>query len=77
MTVVKQTPSNEEFTEILRWRIGVAAGGEAVLCQNVAVKTGEACEEALNEHCDHAVSCSNGPLRIRRHEDVADCLADM
>ena len=31
----------------------------------------------MNEHCDHAVCCANGPLRIRRHEDVADCVADM
>ena len=29
------------------------------------------------EYLDHAMCCSNGPLRIRRHEDIADSLADM
>ena len=31
----------------------------------------------MNEYLDHAVCCSNGPLRIRRHDDIANCLADI
>jgi len=70
---------DEEFTEILKWRLGIPPGdvaGAPLHCRNFAAKTGEVCEEELNQHCDHALNCSHGPLRIRRHEDVADSLAD-
>ena len=68
--------ADEEFTEILRWRLGIPAQPEAALCQNVAA-TGVTCEEVMGPHCDHAMACATGPLRIRRHDDIADCLADI
>jgi len=68
--------ADEEFTEIVRWRLGLAPEAEPTLCQN-AIAKGKVCEETMNEFLDHAMCCSNGPLRIRRHEDIANCLADM
>ena len=67
---------DEEFTEIVCWRLGIAPENEPTLCQNMAAAHDRCCEEVMNKFCDHAMCCSNGPLRIRRHEDVADCLAD-
>ena len=68
---------DEEFTEIVCWRLGIALEAEPTLCQNVAANNESCCDEVINHHCDHAVCCSNGPLRIRRHEDVAECLTDV
>ena len=56
--------ADEEFTEILKWRLGHAPEAEPTLCQNATGK-GKLCEEVMNEFLDHAVCCSNGPLRIR------------
>ena len=58
------------------WRLGLAPEAEATLCQNATAK-GKVCDEVMCEYLDHAMCCSNGPLRIRRHEDIADSLADM
>jgi len=68
---------DEEFTEIVCWRLGIAPQAEPTLCQNVAANNERCCDEVMNKHCDHAMCCSNGPLRIRRHEDVAEYLADV
>ena len=67
--------NDEEFTEILQWRLGCIAPGEQHMCQNVAAKTGEVCGEEMGPYEDHAANCPCGPTRNRRHEDVADCLA--
>ena len=45
-------------------------------CQNVTAD-GVACEAVMNAHCDHAMACSTGPLRIKRHYNLADCLVDI
>ena len=68
--------SDEEFTEIIQWRVGVPPQLEPTLCQNTTA-AGQVCDEVMTQHCDHAMCCRNGPLRIRRHDDVADCLADI
>ena len=67
--------NDEDFTEILQWRLGSATPGEAHRCQNVAARTGEMCGEELRQYEDHAAICPCGPTRNRRHEDLADCLA--
>lgn len=68
--------ADEAFTEIVRWRLGIPAQTHAALCQNVTA-AGVVSEEVMNPHCDSAMACSIGPLRIKRHDDVADCLADI
>ena len=66
--------NDEEMTEILQWRLGIAVVAEQQTCQNVAAKTGERCGEDLGLYEDHAANCPCGPMRNRRHEDIADCL---
>ena len=68
--------ADEEFTEILRWRLGIPAQSHVALCHNVTAD-GRVCEEEMNLHCDHAMACSTGPLRIKRHDNLTDCLADI
>ena len=74
--------ADEEFTEILRWRLGIAHPEfvnetDPILCQNAIASPNGLSGEVMNKYCDHAVCCSNGPLRFRRREDIADCAADM
>ena len=47
------------------------------LCQNFSAATGDTCGEMLDAWGDHAVGCRCGPLRIRRHNNAADHVADM
>ena len=55
--------TDEQFVEVLRWRLGIAELGEIPRCRNLAAKTMEECGEARDGLGDHAVSCSYGPLR--------------
>ena len=62
---------------MLRWRLGIAEICEIPKCRNLVAKTMEECGEARDCHGDHAACCSYGPLRIKRHDNIADSLADM
>ena len=63
----------------LRWRPGLAEIGarEIPKCRNLAAKAMEECGETRDGYGDHAASCSYGPLRIKRHDNIADSLADI
>ena len=69
--------SDDQISEVLRWRLGLANVEASSMCRNVAAKNEEECGEMKDQYGDHAVSCSYGPLRIKRHDDIADCLSDM
>jgi hypothetical protein len=69
--------TDEQVVEVLRWRLGLAEIGEIPRCRNLAAKTMEECGEARDGFGDHAASCSFGPLRIKRHDNIAESLADI
>ena len=69
--------NDEEFIEVLRWRLGLANTGMAPIWRNLAAKSMTKCGVQLDEYGDHAATCSYGPLRIKRHNAVADNLSDM
>ena len=62
-----------QWTLAGRWRLGLADPPASSHCKNVK-QTGEQCREPLDP--DHAVECPCGPLRIRRHNDLAENYAD-
>jgi len=68
--------ASEDFTEILRWRLGLAPEVEQTMCHN-ATGEGKVCAEVLNAFLDRAMCCSNGPLRIQRRDNIPVCLADI
>ena len=67
---------DEDFVAVLHWRLGCHALGDPGICRNFASSTGCECGTNLDHHGDHAVCCPYGPLRIKRHDAIADCLAD-
>jgi hypothetical protein len=69
--------NDDQIVRILWWRLGISDADDVPMCRNLAAKSMTECGESLDRHGDHAVSCSYGPLRIKRHDDLADCLADM
>jgi len=69
--------TDDQLTEILRWRLGITAAQDMPRCQNFSEASGDTCGEMLDAWGDHAVGCRCGPLRIRRHNNIADHLADM
>ena len=69
--------TDDQLTEILRWRLGITSAQVMPLCQHISATTGDTCGEMLDAWGDHAVGCRCGPLRIRRHNNAADHLADM
>ena len=69
--------TDEQFTEVLRWRLGCTQPELQARCQNFAASTGECCNEQLDAHGDHAVICSYGPLRIKKHDQYADYVAEI
>ena len=56
--------------------LGIAYPGPAQPCSNTKADE-EPCGEILDEHGDHAVICACGPLRIARHNGLADIYADI
>ena len=68
---------DDQIVEILRWRLGLIDAGDVPICRNLAAKTMTECGETLDRYGDHAVCCSYGPLRIKRHDAIADSLSDM
>ena len=58
--------ADEEFVEVVRWRLRVADVGEALRCRNVAAKTMTECGHDRDREGDHAVCCN-----------VADGLGDI
>ena len=67
--------TDRQWTEALRWRLGMSQFGLQAYCQNEMGTTEEICGEVLDE--DHAVECPRGPMRKRRHDDLADVHADI
>ena len=69
--------NDEEFVEVLRWLLDLVNQGITTVCRNLAAKTMTECGEELDSFGDHAATCLYGPLRIKRHDNIADCLSDM
>ena len=65
-----------QWTEALRWRLGVPRPGPLPRCRNMKQST-EVCGEQLMPNPDHELDCPCGPLRTRRHDDLADVYADI
>ena len=55
----------------------VAFLGPAIPCRNKCASKEELCGELLDPQGNHAVICGSGPLRTRRHNDIADTYADI
>ena len=68
--------TDEDFTVILQWRLGIELNTPSCRCLN-AKADGDPCEEMLDCYGDHAVCCPCGPLRIQRHNALTDELADI
>ena len=68
--------TDRQWAEALQWRLGVVAPGCVQLCQNRKADE-ELCGELLDPEGCHAVICACGPMRIARHNDVADVYADI
>ena len=69
--------TDEQFTDVLRWTLGCAQPELQARCQNFAAFTEEYCNEQLDAHGDHAIICSYGPLRIKKHDQYADYVAEI
>ena len=65
-----------QWTEALRWRLGVPRCGPQPSCRNQKL-TSEECGQQLHPQPDHEVECPCGPFRTRRHDDLAECYADI
>ena len=68
--------TDAQWTEALRFRLGVPRHGPLPLCRNQK-QSGEECGERLQPNPDHELECPSGPLRTRRHDDLAECHADI
>ena len=66
--------ADRQWAEAVRWRLGIPFSGPASTCLNER-SDGELCGESLDAFGNHAVSCDTGPLRIFRHNDLADVYA--
>ena len=69
------------FSQILQWRLGTASSGprepgSRATCRN-ATHDGELCGEVLDADGDHAACCPCGPLRTKRHDELAEDLGEM
>ena len=60
-----------QWTRIVRWRLGFLRQGPPGICRNQRCD-GTECKVPLTAADDHAVECPVGPLRTRRHNDVAE-----
>ena len=58
-----------QFCAALKWRVGMCEPPANARCKNLK-QNGEPCREPLSS--DHAVDCPCGPLRNRRHNDLAE-----
>ena len=65
-----------QWSQALRWRIGNMQCTPVTICRNMKLN-GEECRERTCPSGDHAVECPCGPLRTRRHDDLADVYADI
>lgn len=69
--------ADEQMVEVLCWRLGDAEIGEVSKGRSLAAKNMTECGEDRDGYGDHAVSFSYGPLRLKRHDNVACSLSDM
>ena len=68
--------TDRQWELAIRWRLGIQARGPAQSCLNEKANE-EMCGESLDADGDHAVICPCGPLRIARHNGLADLYADI
>ena len=68
--------TDKQWSEALRWRIGIATPGPSTTCMNQKLNE-ELCNEPLDAQGDRAASCGVGPLRTLRHDTLADIYADI
>ena len=69
--------TDRQWSEALSWRLGIATPGPPMPCRNECASRGELCGEVLDSYGGHAVICGCGPLRTRRHNDIAEVYADI
>ena len=65
-----------QWVEAIRYRLGIPCRAPGSLCKNERAD-GVACGCQLDANGDHATDCEFGPLRNRRHDDLADVYADI
>ena len=63
--------NDTQWTRVVRWRLGFLRPGPPGICRNQRCD-GTECMVPLSAADDHAVECAVGPLRTRRHNDVAE-----
>ena len=68
--------TDRQWAQALQWRLGMSAPGPIQPCRNMKANE-ELCGEVLDPGGDHAVICACGPMRIARHNDLADVYADI
>ena len=65
-----------QWTEVVRYRLSLPTRGPQQLCKNERAD-GTCCEVPLDPLGNHATDCTFGPLRNRRHDDLAEVYADI
>ena len=68
--------TDRQWEQALRWRLGIQSPGPQQPCLNIKANE-DPCGEVLDADGDHAVICACGPMRIARHNGLADLYADM
>ena len=68
--------TDRQWFEALRWRLGFQPCTDGAVCRNESY-SGEKCGASLDKSGNHCVDCAFGPLRNRRHDDLADVYADV
>jgi hypothetical protein len=69
--------TDRQWSAAVGWRLGTVHQGGLAPCHNECAKDEDICGEPLDQDGDHAVTCGCGPLRTRRHNDIADVYADI
>jgi hypothetical protein len=68
--------TDRQWAAAVQWRLGITVPGPQTTCVNENYAD-ECCGQPLDAAGDHAVDCPTGPLRNRRHDDLADIYADI
>ena len=69
--------TDRQWSVAVAWRLGLFELGPGAVCRNENASKGEPCGELLDSQGRHAITCGCGPLRTRRHNDIADVYADI
>ena len=65
-----------QITEAMRFRLGIPQPGPRILCKNQK-QNGDPCGAHVDAWGTHPIDCPVGPLRTRRHDDLADDYASI